>query len=175
MAEFKKTVLKLNHRFDTRNRRHYLNGDTVVLHCHHYTSLYTQLAIDAGETELLASVAEDTFNKILVRYFEENKICDLEDRISLACQYYAVCGLGKMEIDSLGDFSGHVTLCRSHIDEGWIKKWGKFDKPVNYVTVGYIRGAFAAILGKSAKTFEVTETKSIVMGDKASQFKILAK
>ena len=95
MAVFKETILELEHRFDTKKDRHYLNEQLSVLHCHHYTTLYTQLALDAGETELLAKVSEETFYKVLTDYFKKHNIDTVEKRIDIACQYYSAMGLGK--------------------------------------------------------------------------------
>ena len=72
MAEFSKTVLKIDHKFDPISKRHYLNDIQSVYHCHHYTSLYTQLAIDAKETELLALSAEESFFEVLSTYYKKN-------------------------------------------------------------------------------------------------------
>jgi len=80
--------------FDARNKRHYLNGELSVLHCHHYAVLYSQLALDAGETKLLSEVAEETFYNVMTEYFKKHQITKLEDRITIASEYYAAIGLG---------------------------------------------------------------------------------
>ena len=172
MSEFKKTVLMLDKTFDQKSKRHYLNGRLVVLHCHHYSSLYSQLAIDAGETALLESVSRETFYTLIKDYLEDHNINVLTERIDIAVQYYAAVGLGKMNINYLGNDSGEVELVNSHVDTGWIKKWGNYDKPVNYITAGYITGMFAAILNKPLNTFNALEVQSIVKGDAKSLFKV---
>ena len=172
MSEFRKTELILDKKFDPIRKRHYLNNELVVLHCHHYSTLYTQLAIDAGETDLLHEVAENSFYKLLVDYFEENNIDSLEEKIDLACQYYSAVGLGKMQVTYMGDHSGEVELAHSHVDKGWITKWGNYDKPVNYISGGFISAMFSAISGNPKGTFKTMEVKSIVKGDETSVFKI---
>lgn len=164
--------LNLKHEFNPSRMRHYLNGQLSVLHCHHYASLYTQLAIDAKETDLLASVAEETFGDVLSHYFEENGVESLDDRIAAACDYYAAVGLGKMTVSYLGNDSGQIVLEESHVDKGWMKKWGQFDAPVNHIGRGYIAGMFSAIWDKPVRTFQVRETQSIVMGAETSSFKV---
>jgi len=163
---------QLDHTFDNKRMRHYLNGELSVLHCHHYATLYTQLAIDAKETDLLAGVAEETFADILREYFGSNNVESLGDRISVACDYFAKVGLGKMTVKYLGNDSGEVVLEESHIDKGWIKKWGEFDVPVNHIGRGYIAGMFSAIWDKPLKTYSVSETQSIVKGAEKSCFKV---
>jgi len=172
MSDFKKTELILDKKYDPIRKRHYLNNELVVLHCHHYSTLYTQLAIDAGETDLLHEVAKNSFYKILLDYYNENDITSLEDKIEIACQYFAAVGLGKMKVNFMGDSSGEVELIHSHVDKGWITKWGNYDKPVNYISGGFISGMFSAISGNPKGTYKTMEVKSIVKGDNTSIFKI---
>ena len=166
------TQMRLDHKFDAERMRHYLNGQLSVLHCHHYATLYTQLAIDAKETDLLASVAEEVFAGVLNDYFSKNGVESLDDRIAVACDYYAKVGLGKMKATYLGNDSGQIVLEDSHVDKGWIKKWGKFDAPVNHIGRGYIAGMFSAVWDKPLGTYTVSETESIVTGAEKSCFKV---
>lgn len=173
MAQFAKTELLLNHRFDAQRRRHYLNNSLTVLHCHHFAALYSQLALDAGETALLHQVAEDSFRDVLDAYYAEHQIETINERIAIACQYYAAVGLGKMEVTYLGADSGRVELLVSHIDDGWKKKWGAYDRPVNFITTGYIAALFGAVLEKPVRSFAVSEIESIVMGASRSLFTVV--
>ncbi|MCX6135966.1 MAG: hypothetical protein NTV54_00510 [Ignavibacteriales bacterium] len=173
MSEFRKTQLLLDHTYDGVKKQHYLNGSLTVLHCHHYTTLYTQLALDANETALLAKTAEETFYGELTAYFEQHDITTLKTKIELACDYYAAVGLGAMEVVSLGDDSGVVTLKSSHVDAGWLKKWGKHTVAVNYIGAGFIAAMFAVITGKPMGSFNAIETSSIVTGSPYSQFSVV--
>lgn len=171
MAEIIKNKVKYNHYFDKKSKRHYLNGQQVVFHCHHFTALYTQLAIDAGETELLKDCSREAFRTLLDSYFAENpQIATIQDKIEIACQYYALLGLGTMKVKFIGDFSGKVEVSSSHLDSGWIKKWGNYDKPINYITGGFIEAMFESVLNLPAKSFNAIETQSIVMGSETSTF-----
>ncbi len=173
MAISKKVELELEHRFDPRTCRHTLNGVTVVLHCHHYASLYSQLADDVGMLDgrrLLAQVAEDSFGSLLADYYAAHGLARVEDRIAIAEQYYAALGLGRMRVMSAGPDSAEVELARSHVDEGWIRKWGHRDKPVNFITSGYVAGMMAAVFGCPPRSFAGTETQSLVSGAARSTF-----
>jgi len=170
-------TLELNRKFDPKSCRHLNNGQVSVLHCHHYASLYSQLADDCGMLDakkLLAEVAEDTVYQTLHDYYKANDVTDIADRVAIAEQYYAAAGMGRMKILCAGPDSGEVELTSSHVDEGWIKKWGNRDKPVNFITSGYISGAFSAIFGKLARSFAANETASIVAGAPASRFEVAA-
>ncbi len=173
MSEFRKTQLLLDHSYDAVKKQHYLNGSLTVLHCHHYTTLYTQLALDANETRLLAEPAEETFYGELAAYLKQQNITALTTKIELACDYYAAVGLGTMEVVSLGDDSGVVRLNSSHVDAGWLKKWGQHTAAVNYIGGGFIAAMFAVITGKPAGSFNAIETSSIVMGSPYSQFSVV--
>jgi hypothetical protein len=73
MTVEKKTEFEIDHKFDPIRNRHYMNGVCTVLHCHHYATLYTQLADDAEEfagVRLLIEAAEDTFYEVLDRLLQ---------------------------------------------------------------------------------------------------------
>lgn len=164
--------LQLQHHFDSLHKRHFLNNQPIVMHCHHYAALYTQLALDANETTLLAEVAEDTFFQVLNDYFSTYQIQTLSQRIEIACEYFTAFGLGKMQVNYLGDYCGEIELLSSHIDQGWVKKWGHYDKPVNYLSVGYSNALFSTVLNQPVRTFKTKEIQSIVMGAETSLFKV---
>lgn len=178
MAIMKKTELVLEKRFDPKTCRHTLNGQEVVLHCHHYATLYLQLAEDCGMLDgkkLMHESAEDAFLDVLNSYNDQNCIDKLEDRISIAEQYFAACGLGKLKVLCAGPDSGEVVLEHSHVDEGWIKKWGKRKKAINFIASGYIAALFSATFEKRARTYSVNEIASIVTGDEVSKFEVVAR
>jgi hypothetical protein len=178
MATFKRTELVLDHDFDPVPCRHSINGWTMVLHCHHYSTLYTQLADDCGFMDartLLAQVAEDSFYEVLVDYFEEFEIEELRERIGIAEQYFAALGLGKLSVTFAGPDAGEAQLSHSHVDQGWIKKWGRRDKPVNFIGCGYIAALFAAVFDRAPRAYNVREVQSIVCGSDKSKFEIVAK
>ncbi|OFY23650.1 MAG: hypothetical protein A2W98_13180 [Bacteroidetes bacterium GWF2_33_38] len=165
--------LVLDHKFDQKTGRHFINDTQIVFHCHHFTTLYTQLAIDAGKTALLANVAEENFLKILTDYYKQHGIESLDDKIEIACQYYSAIGLGTLEVCFIGKYSGEVKSANSHIEMGWIKKWSKYDKSVNYIGCGYVAAMFSAIFDNPLNSFHVEETKSIVKGDEYTMFKVV--
>jgi hypothetical protein len=173
MAVLKKTTLELDHKFDRKSCRHYLNSYVTVFHCHHFTTLYTQLAMDAKETDLLMKVSEETFYRVLNDYFCKDNVKKLDEKIDIACQYYSALGLGRIEVMHMGEYSGEVISPSSHLDSGWIKKWGKYDRPVNYITSGYISALFASVLEYPPGTYKTCEVESIVMGAQKSVFRVV--
>lgn len=125
MAIVIKDNIQYNHQFDEKTNRHYINGILSVLHCHHYTCLYTQLALDAGETDLLKECARESFRDLLIQYFSKHpEHSTIKEKVTIASQYYSLLGLGKMNVKFIGKFSGAVELPFSHTDSGWVKKMG---------------------------------------------------
>jgi hypothetical protein len=168
----KKTELSVERKFDPVRCRHSVNGETYVLHCHHYATLYTRLAGDCAMLDgkkLLREVAEDSVYKVLADYYAKHGIESVAERIAIGEQYYSFTGLGEMRVVAAGADSGEVDLIHSHVDAGWIKKWGQRDKPVNHISCGYVAGMLAAALGKGPRRFLVTETASIVSGAERSR------
>jgi len=168
----KKTELCIERKFDPVRCRHSVNGETYVLHCHHYATLYTRLAEDCAMLDgkkLLREVAEDTVYHTLENYFTGHAVASVAERISIGEQYYSFMGLGQMQVVCVGPDSGEVDLIHSHMDLGWSKKWGQRDAPVNHVSCGFVAGMLAAVLDKSPRTYTVTEAASIVSGAKRSR------
>jgi hypothetical protein len=160
--------------FDANRMRHYMNGELSVLHCHHYATLFTQLADDAKLLRgpaLLAEAAEESMYPVLKQYFEDNGIDSTEDRVSICEQYYSFIGLGEVKLDYQGD-TGTAEMAHSHVDEGWLKKWDKRNSSINFIGLGYLAAAFAAIKGAPVGTYSAKETQSIVCGADSSKFTI---
>jgi hypothetical protein len=160
-------TIKTDFTFDSTTYRHFMNGFASVFHCHHYMSLTTKLAEDlmlVGGPQILRESTEDSVRPLLDDYFAKNGVTSLEDRMKVGEEYFAVMGLGRIVVTGNAQ-GGEVRILRSHVDEGWIKKWGKHGSPVNHVTCGYAAALFAAVFGKPARNYKVTETASIVMGE----------
>jgi len=159
-------ALDIKHTFDENTYRHYINGHNFVLHCHHYMTLTTKMAedfADVGAVQVLREATEDTIRPVLDSYFAEHKITSPQERLAIGAEYYAFMGLGLMEVSGTAA-GGEVRLKHTHVDEGWIKKWGQRNKPINHVTCGFVAAMFAAAFSRPARSYQVTETASIVMG-----------
>lgn len=163
------------HTFDPSKKRHYLNDWNSVLHCHHYSTLFTQLAIDAedlGGITNLVKAGENVFGKVLKDYYEKNGVDSVDDRVEIARQYWKTVGMGLIDITVTDESAASAKMDYSHLDEGWLKKWGGADRPINFFTQGFLAGALAAIFNKPLGSYRVEETKSLAKGDDVSQFTI---
>lgn len=153
--------------FDNVTYRHFMNGFDSVLHCHHYMCLTAKLAEDFADVEgprILRESTEDSIRPLLDAYFEKNKVVSPEERLKIGEEYFAVMGLGRLVVTGNVQ-GGEVRILRSHLDEGWLKKWGKHSSPVNHVACGYAAALFAATFGKPARSYAAAETTSIAMGE----------
>jgi predicted hydrocarbon binding protein len=160
--------------FDNETFRHYMNGHPSVMHCHHYMALTTKLAIDYkdfGSDRILFESTEDSMRPLLDDYFRKHSVPQGVERLKIASEYFAIMGLGRIELAG-GPANGDVTIHHSHVDEGWVKKFGVAKEPINHFTRGFVAAAFAAAYDKPPRSYEVSESSSIAMG--ATQGQMLA-
>jgi hypothetical protein len=165
------TASILQTHFESDRCRHIADGMTIVLHCHHFATLTTQLANDCSMVDakkLLAESSEDAFHTILANYYEQNGICNLKERIEIAERYFSDIGLGKLKVNYAGTYAGEIELRHSHVDEGWLKKWGKSSEPVNHIGRGYATALFSALFGKQKRSYFAKECQSIACGAQTS-------
>jgi hypothetical protein len=170
-------TLNIEFSFDKDTYRHFINGQNAVMHCHHYMSLTTALAeqfASAGGPALLAESAEDSIRPLLDEYFSKESITDVEQRLQVGAELYAFLGMGKMTVAGGADGAGEVTLHRSHVDEGWVQKFGQADHPLNHFTCGYLAAVFGAAHGKPARSFKVSEEESMAAGAPQGRFAVQA-
>ncbi|MBC9783688.1 hypothetical protein H1S01_04075 [Heliobacterium chlorum] len=167
-------ALEIDYKYDPKQARRKINGNTFVFHCHHYATLYTQLAIDAKDLadgpQLLTDAAEDSFRAWFDRYDADHPGMTLEEKADMGRQFYSWSGLGDMKIGCLGENGGEVYLHHSHLDSGWLKKFGRAEKPVNFITCGFIAALFSSLYNQPARSYRVVEEKSIACGDMQSLF-----
>lgn len=169
-------ALEIKHTFDENTFRHFINGHGFVLHCHHYMTLTCKLAeefADLGAVRVLAETAEDTIRPVLESYVKEKGIASPAERLQVGAEYYSFMGMGKMAATGTAT-GGEVKLAHSHVDEGWIAKWGKHDKPINHFTRGFVAAMFAVAFDKPARSFEAVETAAIVTGAPESVLSVKA-
>jgi predicted hydrocarbon binding protein len=174
MVVEKKVEFEIDHRFDPVRNRHYLNGFCSVLHCHHYATLYTQLADDAVDFEgikHLIAAAEETFYEVLDDYYTRKGVDNIEDKVSIAEQFWAAVGMGRITFTGVGKYAAYAEMEFSHVDNGWLSKWGSRERPVNFFTSGFVAAVVALVNNKNPRSYVVKEIKSLVRGDEVSTFK----
>ncbi len=165
-------ALRLEYSHDNETHRIFLNGQPVVMHSHHYLALITKLVedmADIGASGILQDTVEDTMRAVFDDYISKNGLTSAQDKCNVGREYFSVFGLGKMVITG-DENGGEIRLLRSHVDEGWVKKWGVHSKPINHFTCGYVAAMFAAAFNKPARSYLVTEVASIAAGDSEGKF-----
>jgi len=166
---------KTKHEFDPVRNRHYLNNVCSVIHCHHYATLYTQLAEDASHFEgerILKETSENIFYRVLHDYYIHENIVKSEDRRTVAEDYWRIVGMGLISFHINKDVVT-AEMSYSHIDEGWLRKWGSRNKPVNHITAGFVAAVAAMVNNKPPRSYQVQENKSLVCGDRTSAFEAI--
>jgi hypothetical protein len=177
MAIERKTDLVIERRFDRQHCTHSMNGQPFVIHCHHYLVLLTQLAEDVSMIDggaLMAECAEDVFRCAFDDYFRDHNAETIGDRTLLVEEAHQTMGLGRLKVVCAGPESGEVELTTSHVDQGWVAKWGQRKTPVNYLTRGFVAAMFGALFSRAARSYRVTEVESIVSGASQSRFEAVA-
>lgn len=169
-------MLKVEQRFEPKSCRHFVNDQSYVLHCHHFSTLYTQLALDAANLidapAILTAAAEDSFRPVFDNLFCAEELL-LEEKMMAVQEYYSFAGLGEMKIACMGQDGGEVILYHSHLDEGWLKKWGQAEKPVNFITRGLLAAFFSAAYHKPSRFYSVREDESIACGAQVSKLVVV--
>ncbi len=166
---------KFNQRYDTTSKLMYVNDISSVMHCHHYTTNFIKVALDFEDLsgiENMINAAEDAFFLAFKKYFISEHVVSTIDRIKICTDLYAYTGMGVMNIVNCKGDSGDIELLHSHVDEGWLKKFGKIDRPINFITQGYIKAMFSTVFDEKIRSYKVDEIESIVLGSKKSHFKV---
>ena len=161
-------------RFDPRRKFQYVNDEPSVLHCHHYITMCSQLAMEKENLEgprLIMEAMEETFYLVLKKYFIRYGITRQQDMIKTAEEYFSLTGMGILSIQP-GKDTGSAEMKRSHIDEGWIRKWGTSEKGVNFAGCGYIAAVFALVNEVPLRSYDVREVQSIASGADSSKFTV---
>jgi hypothetical protein len=159
--------------FDPNRKLQYINSDPSVMHCHHYSAIFTKLALelqDSGGARYLTEAMEEASYIALRKVFITEGVQSAAERRAFVEQYYRLTGLGDFSIRECTANGGSITLRRSHIDEGWVKKYGQSPVPVNFVTAGFLAGAFAAIHDEHLRHYQAEETASMASGKAAGEF-----
>ncbi len=165
-------MIRFEQRFDRRMMFQYINDEPSVLHCHHYATLFTKVAIDQeklGGPRLLSEAMEDAFYLVLKKYFIHEEMTREEERVRAAEEYCTLIGLGKIKMQ-YGPTGGSAEMFHAHVDEGWKQKWPAPDRPVNFIGQGFIAAVFASVSDRPPRSYSVEETASIALGAPVSRF-----
>ena len=163
--------------FDPGRKLQYVNNDPSVMHCHHYATLFTKLALDFlhidGPAKLRDSM-EEAYYIVLKKALIVKDVSNRDEKKLLIEEHFRLAGLGKLEISILEN-GGTARMTHSHVDEGWIRKWGKNETQVNFIGQGFLVAAFALLFERKLGSFKVEEKQSMVSGSPYSSFEIEAK
>jgi hypothetical protein len=167
-----KVTFQPEQRFDNQKMRHYVNGECSVLHCHHYATLFTQLAADAENSNgptLLTESAAETVYPVLRDYFKKNKITSIEDRLAVAEQWWSFVGMGQAQFhcqDKRDRHMKHSPSTKAGSRSGVCVTSGELHRR------WYFKAACAAVFDLNWQKVKVNETQSIACGASTSRFSV---
>lgn len=161
--------------FDPTRCRQVADGRGIVLMSQHYAVLSVRLAEEAEflpGVEILRRTVETTLLGILRDLIQEGGLEGRDARAELCRSYWAACGMGDLRIDRCDPEGGTAEMRRSHVDEGWLRLWGRRDRPVNLFTQGFLAAVWSAVGDEPTGTYQVREVQSLVSGASSSVFTV---
>lgn len=166
-------TLDLRHYYDETTSQHFHRNFKVVLHCHHYMAAFIDLAKEFegdGGPETMMNSAANAFGSFLRLYYLNEGIRDVQERVKIAEQYWKAIGMGLITIETNDSSRAVASMDYSHVDEGWLKKGKRTMSPINFITQGFLRGMMQAVYGGRAQDYKITETNSLALGARKSEF-----
>lgn len=161
--------------FDEKSGLVSIEGISMVIHCHFYNVFLLQAIETATYVDgraILIRSSEESVNKQLIGYYDRKGISDEKTRISIAADMFKVFGVGLLDFSNINGSGGTVTSKSSHVARGWKEQIGTREKPVDYISCGFIAGALAAVYNKPIGTFKVNETECLVQGKEKCKFEV---
>lgn len=166
-------TFKFEKHFNPSRMRHYINGETYVVHCQFFFTGILKLVEELnmlGASKLMSDAARDTFYNIFFKHFKSSDIVTKEEKIDYIESYYYNLGLGILKININENFA---ILKISYIDESWLNKYKrKPDININFMTAGFLCATFSIINNKDKNYYFAQEQKIIVNDKELSKFNI---
>ncbi len=146
----------------------------ISLHCHHFNcGLINAIeAIDYFDAiEIYINEAAKCFyeyfkNILTIKNYSVNKA------LSIAQDIYRFMGYGRIDLSELINGYGTATSDSSYFVVGWFAIYGNRDKPVCYLTRGFIKAIVAAIFDIDINVVKVVETQCMICGNDFCEFKV---
>ncbi len=160
------TIVSLPVEMDAAHRRHFLGGEPIVFHCHHYNTFLQRSIQDAhfidSDPFLIGAAAEVAFAQ-LTSLIRQEQCSNEADRRELAERVYSWSGFGTLDFSGLTVTGGVMTTPNSHYAAAWNAKWGAADRPVCLFTSGWISGAMSAIHDRPLGDYHVDHPSCLAM------------
>ncbi len=160
--------------FDANSNIILLDGAMVYLHCHHYNCGLIKVLEDIegirARDIIVQSAAEEfytNFSEYIKKYLMEKT--DFE-KLNAAEDLYRFMGFGRIDLSGVNDKGGMVYANSSYYVIGWLAKYGRRDKPLCYLTCGFLSGVLSAVYLKPLDYYKVIEKHCMITGHSHCEF-----
>ncbi|MCK5545257.1 MAG: 4-vinyl reductase [Desulfobulbaceae bacterium] len=150
-------------------------GESLVsFHCHHYNcgllrAIEEIPGID-GHGIITETAAEEFFTAFKKILTHEAKPVPLDKAIEGASDLYRLMGFGRLDFSELTAQGGIAYADSSYYAMSWLAKYGRRDTAVCYFTCGFIAGILGVIFDAGPHTYEVKETRCLMLHHDRCEF-----
>ncbi len=162
--------------FESDKNLLYMDNIPISLHCHHFNCGLIN-AIEAIDYFDAIEIYINEAAKCFYEYFKkiliiDNKKLSINKALMIAEDIYRFMGYGRIDLSKLITGYGTVISDSSYFVVGWFAIYGKRDKPVCYLTRGFIKAVIAVLFNKELSKINVTETQCMICGDDFCKFEV---
>ncbi|MBW2569151.1 MAG: 4-vinyl reductase [Deltaproteobacteria bacterium] len=165
--------------FDSDNNIFEFNGSFVSFHCHHYNcgllKAIEEIPNINGHCIIKETAEEEFFQEFKQMLTGESKEISPVKALEKAEELYRFMGLGRLDLSKLTENGGIAYADSSYYVVSWLAKYGRREAPVCYFTCGYIAGILSAIFDAVLYTYEVKETRCMILRYDRCEFTVSKK
>jgi predicted hydrocarbon binding protein len=166
-------------KFDSDNNIIEFNGVLASFHCHHYNcgllKAIEEIPSIDGQGVIKETAAEEFFQNFKQIMAGESKEISPVKALEEAEELYRFMGFGRLDLSKLTESGGIAYADSSYYVVSWLAKYGRRETPVCYFTCGYIAGILGVIFDATPYTYEVKETRCMVLRYDRCEFTVSKK
>lgn len=158
--------------YDAKHGLATMLSESVVLHCNHYNRTLQQTIEDAefaDPAHMLSECAWETVLLKLQREYGSGHGIEAASTLSVASEIFSHCGFGTIDFSAVSAQGGEVVQPSSHYGMAVKLNYGERKEPGEHFDRGFIRAALGCAFGVD---FDVTQIKSISLGDSECRYKV---
>lgn len=145
--------------YDFPTGRLVVDGEPMILHCHHYNCFLQRSIQDAeyiDSAPILVGAAVEVVFAQLTSLLPQT--ADVAARKETVSALYSACGFGLIDLSAITAQGGEVRTRSSHYSTGWKEKFGRSRTPIGFFSAGFLAGALAAIYSLDPASVQVRQT-----------------
>jgi len=163
-------------RFEPDKNLLYMDDIPISLHCHHFNCGLIN-AIERIDYFDAIDIYINEAAKCFYNYLKKILLIDdtassIKKALIIAEDIYRFMGYGRIDLSKLVDGYGSATSDSSYFVVGWFAIYGRRNKPICYLTRGFLKAVIAVIFKKDITRVNVLETQCMICGDDSCKFEI---